>query len=186
MSSHLNNFVRQFNYVPVAPSQEFYGAQFMESREMLINSIQQASIARRNARERSRVKQVNDGFVNLRNHLPEPMVKARLGKVKKNANKKVSKVDTLKMAVEYISHLESILGMNSAKVEEPQTTFLDNNSMDSNMSTSDYGSNCGSPDIFHYSRNNYNNNFKQCRYEPQSYNSEDDDILDYISQWQQV
>lgn len=181
MSSHLNNFVHQFNYVPVAPSQDFYGALFMESRDFLINSIQQASIARRNARERNRVKQVNDGFVNLRNHLPEPMVKARLGKVKKNANKKVSKVDTLKMAVEYISHLESILGLSSEPVEQPQTTFLDNNSNDSNMSTSDYGSNCGSPDIFHCGGEVYN----QSQYQPQHYSSEDDDILDYISQWQQ-
>lgn len=155
----------------------------MQNRDMLINSIQEASITRRNARERNRVKQVNDGFVNLRNHLPEPMVKARLGKVKKNANKKVSKVDTLKMAVEYISHLESILAESSEIVEQPQTTFLDNNSMDSNMSTSDYGSHCGSPDVFQF---NSGNNYKQCQYQPQNYSSEEDDILDYISQWQQV
>lgn len=158
----------------------------MESRDLLINSIQQASIARRNARERNRVKQVNDGFVNLRNHLPQEMVKARLGKVKKNANKKVSKVDTLKMAVEYISHLEDILGLNSSQNMDnsfvksephPQTTFIDHNSMDSSLSTSDYGSNCGSPDI--YNSHNYHQS-----YQPQNYSSEDDDILDYISQWQ--
>ncbi|KAL5278620.1 ASCL1 family protein [Megaselia abdita] len=184
MSSYLNNFVHSFNYIPIAPNQEFYGAQFMENRDMLINSIQQASIARRNARERNRVKQVNDGFVNLRNHLPEPMVKARLGKVKKNANKKVSKVDTLKMAVEYISHLESVLGLNCNQEEPQQTTFLDNHSMDSNMSTSDYGSNCGSPDIFE--SNIHYNNYKNCQFQTKSYSSEDDDILDYISQWQQV
>ncbi|XP_064097297.1 achaete-scute complex protein T4-like [Macrobrachium nipponense] len=56
------------------------------------------AVARRNARERNRVKQVNNGFATLRQHIP--------GAAKA---KKISKVETLKQAVEYIRSLQELL-----------------------------------------------------------------------------
>lgn len=56
---------------------------------------QPATVLKRNARERNRVKQVNHGFTALRNHIPGA---AR--------NKKLSKVDTLRKAIEYIQSLQ--------------------------------------------------------------------------------
>lgn len=59
-----------------------------------------AVVARRNARERKRVKLVNDGFMRLRKHVPtDPK------------NKKLSKVKTLRSAIEYIRHLQHVLAM---------------------------------------------------------------------------
>ena len=57
-----------------------------------------AKVARRNARERNRVKQVNCGFEMLRSHIPSA-AKA----------KKMSKVDTLRHAVEYIQTMQKML-----------------------------------------------------------------------------
>jgi Helix-loop-helix DNA-binding domain len=62
---------------------------------------QPVSVARRNARERNRVKQVNNGFGNLRQHIP---FTAR--------NKKMSKVETLRCAVDYIRSLQILLDEN--------------------------------------------------------------------------
>lgn len=59
---------------------------------------QPAAVARRNERERNRVKMVNLGFETLREHVPN-------GK----KNKKMSKVDTLRAAVEYIKQLQTVL-----------------------------------------------------------------------------
>lgn len=69
---------------------------------------QTASVVRRNARERNRVKQVNNGFANLRQHIP-PKVITQLTNGGRGANKKLSKVDTLKLAVEYIRSLQKLL-----------------------------------------------------------------------------
>ena len=60
---------------------------------------QPAKVARRNARERNRVKQVNCGFEMLRTHIPSAA-----------KHKKMSKVDTLRHAVEYIQNLQTMLG----------------------------------------------------------------------------
>lgn len=92
-----------------------------------------ASVARRNARERNRVKQVNTGFAVLRQHIPvlcgsvivygglpnSPEMSSSSscssssvssppasGRCKKN---KMSKVETLRCAVEYIRNLEKLL-----------------------------------------------------------------------------
>ncbi|KAH8362158.1 hypothetical protein KR084_006592 [Drosophila pseudotakahashii] len=66
------------------------------------------SVARRNARERNRVKQVNNGFVNLRQHLPQTVINS-LSNGGRGASKKLSKVDTLRIAVEYIRGLQDML-----------------------------------------------------------------------------
>ncbi|MEE6482605.1 hypothetical protein FKM82_013292 [Ascaphus truei] len=54
---------------------------------------------RRNERERNRVKLVNLGFAKLRQHVPQAQ----------GPNKKMSKVETLRSAVEYIRALQSLL-----------------------------------------------------------------------------
>ncbi|GBM27580.1 hypothetical protein AVEN_97093-1 [Araneus ventricosus] len=65
---------------------------------------QNTAVSRRNARERKRVRLVNLGFSTLRERVP-PGAK----------NKKLSKVETLRAAIEYIGQLQSMLGMT-----EPQ------------------------------------------------------------------
>ncbi|XP_040826899.1 achaete-scute homolog 2 [Ochotona curzoniae] len=63
----------------------------------------EAAVARRNERERNRVKLVNLGFQALRQHVP-------LG----GAGKKLSKVETLRSAVEYIRALQRLLAEHDA------------------------------------------------------------------------
>nr|XP_044997877.1 achaete-scute homolog 2 [Jaculus jaculus]XP_044997878.1 achaete-scute homolog 2 [Jaculus jaculus] len=62
-----------------------------------------AAVARRNERERNRVKLVNLGFQALRQHVPHG-----------GASKKLSKVETLRSAVEYIRALQSLLAEHDA------------------------------------------------------------------------
>ncbi|XP_072045458.1 achaete-scute homolog 1a-like [Amphiura filiformis] len=61
------------------------------------------AVARRNERERNRVKLVNSGFSSLRQQLPNGV-----------NNKKMSKVETLRSAVEYIRQLQTLLDENDA------------------------------------------------------------------------
>lgn len=70
-----------------------------------------ASILRRNERERNRVKLVSDGFAALRKHIPTTP-----------ANKKLSKVETLRTAIEYIKHLQRVL--NESNRLERETRLL--------------------------------------------------------------
>ncbi|XP_067950339.1 achaete-scute complex protein T3-like [Watersipora subatra] len=60
------------------------------------------SITRRNTRERNRVRAVNQGFVTLANHVPSHL-----------RSKKMSKVDTLKAAIDYIHRLKEALESNN-------------------------------------------------------------------------
>lgn len=62
-----------------------------------------AAVARRNERERNRVKLVNQGFQTLRQHVPNGA-----------ASKKMSKVETLRSAVEYIRALQQLLDEHDA------------------------------------------------------------------------
>ncbi|NWU88879.1 ASCL3 protein, partial [Upupa epops] len=57
-----------------------------------------AFVRKRNERERQRVKCVNEGYAKLRHHLPEEYLEKRL-----------SKVETLRAAIKYISYLQSVL-----------------------------------------------------------------------------
>lgn len=86
--------------------------------EDLARSPTPLAVARRNARERNRVRQVNDGFAALRRHIPEE-VAAEFENANSNRgpNKKLSKVETLRMAVEYIRNLESLLNIGHADKE---------------------------------------------------------------------
>ncbi|XP_030058316.1 achaete-scute homolog 1b-like [Microcaecilia unicolor] len=62
-----------------------------------------AAVARRNERERNRVKLVNMGFQTLRQHVPNGAT-----------SKKLSKVETLRSAVEYIRALQQLLDQHDA------------------------------------------------------------------------
>ncbi|XP_004521093.1 achaete-scute complex protein T8 [Ceratitis capitata] len=71
------------------------------------------AVARRNARERNRVKQVNNGFAALRERIPEEVAEAFEAQGNgRGTVKKLSKVETLRMAVEYIRNLEHLLGFD--------------------------------------------------------------------------
>ncbi|EFA02710.2 Achaete-scute complex protein T3-like Protein [Tribolium castaneum] len=73
---------------------------------------QPASVARRNARERNRVKQVNNGFATLRQHIPASVAAAFAPQgpsTGRGASKKLSKVETLRLAVEYIRSLKQMI-----------------------------------------------------------------------------
>lgn len=68
------------------------------------------SVARRNARERNRVKQVNNGFSALRDRIPDEVAEIfESHGTGRGSVKKLSKVETLRMAVEYIRSLEQCL-----------------------------------------------------------------------------
>lgn len=76
------------------------------------------AVARRNARERNRVRQVNDGFAALRRHIPDEVAAAfENANSNRGPNKKLSKVETLRMAVEYIRNLESLLNIGHTDKE---------------------------------------------------------------------
>ncbi|XP_045480396.1 achaete-scute complex protein T8-like [Harmonia axyridis] len=80
------------------------------------------AVARRNARERNRVKQVNNGFANLRERIPN-FIAASYESGRGN-NKKLSKVETLRMAVEYIRSLEDLLALDDHEVESlPKASY---------------------------------------------------------------
>ncbi|XP_068004713.1 achaete-scute homolog 2 [Melanerpes formicivorus] len=67
-----------------------------------------AAVARRNERERNRVRLVNMGFAALRQHVPHGA-----------ASKKMSKVETLRSAVEYIRALQRLLDEHDAAAAFP-------------------------------------------------------------------
>lgn len=60
-------------------------------------------VRRRNERERARVRSVNEGFERLRAHLPFEV---------ESKHRRLSKVETLQCAIQYIQHLKSILDEN--------------------------------------------------------------------------
>lgn len=80
-------------------------------------AFEPAFIRRRNERERQRVRCVNDGYARLRDHLPM-----------KEADKRLSKVETLRSAIDYIKHLEDIL-----KSENRNTAELSKEAQTSNV-----------------------------------------------------
>ncbi|KAG7265517.1 hypothetical protein CRUP_006661 [Coryphaenoides rupestris] len=70
------------------------------------------AVARRNERERNRVKQVNAGFQTLRQHVPSGS--GGSGGCSGGASRKMSKVETLRSAVEYIRALQQLLDEHDA------------------------------------------------------------------------
>lgn len=82
-----------------------------------------SAVSRRNARERKRVRMVNLGFSTLRERVP-PGTK----------NKKLSKVETLRAAIEYIRQLQQILGIPE---QNDQSIMFDENDCSSVASSED-------------------------------------------------
>lgn len=64
-------------------------------------SFEPAFIRKRNERERHRVRCVNEGYARLREHLPQEL-----------EDKRLSKVETLRAAIDYIKHLQGLLDFN--------------------------------------------------------------------------
>ncbi|KAE9551452.1 hypothetical protein FO519_005325 [Halicephalobus sp. NKZ332] len=78
-------------------------------------------VNRRNARERKRVEQINNGYRDLAHRLSLwPPLK----------NKKISKVETLKCAVQYIRHLQELLQYGESSIDFEELD-LDHGSPDS-------------------------------------------------------
>lgn len=95
---------------PISPKPELLRCKRRTDGKGLHNLLPKplpAAVARRNERERNRVRMVNLGFETLREHVPE-------GK----KNKKLSKVDTLKGAVEYIRQLQQLLQYTDKSTSE--------------------------------------------------------------------
>nr|SPI33863.1 ASH [Cylindrostethus palmaris] len=142
--------------------------------------MQPASVARRNARERNRVKQVNNGFATLRSHIPVS-VAAALGAstaaTGRGASKKLSKVETLRLAVEYIRSLQDLLQDSSPPKENyyKESAAL---SPVSTMSPPSSEASASPPPL------TYHPYPPAQKYEPMS--PEDEELLDVISWWQQA
>nr|QNN94674.1 achaete-scute A2 transcription factor [Malacoceros fuliginosus] len=98
---------QQLNSPPQDPSSALWNKQqqaacnLMDASAVYMQhfSTHATTVARRNERERNRVRHINSTFENLRQHLPNGQKK-----------KKLSKVDTLRTAIKYIHHLQGILG----------------------------------------------------------------------------
>ncbi len=74
-------------------------------------AFEPAFIRKRNERERERVKCVNDGYARLREHIPL-----------ENKEKRISKVETLRSAIRYIKHLQTLLdSLDSQNSTETET-----------------------------------------------------------------
>lgn len=156
---------------------------------------QPASVQRRNARERNRVKQVNNGFANLRQHIPSDVITA-LTNGGRGASKKLSKVDTLKLAVEYIRRLQDLLDENENDTSSTSTHSHNSSSYfaaspmqhsipptcseASASPTPSYTSEVSSGNAYVQAQPPY----KYEVYESYS-NPEDEELLDCIQWWQQ-
>uniref|UniRef100_A0A8D0CCP5 Achaete-scute family bHLH transcription factor 4 n=1 Tax=Salvator merianae TaxID=96440 RepID=A0A8D0CCP5_SALMN len=82
-----NGYSGRFSYVPFSGYVGVYDYSF-----------EPAFIRKRNERERQRVRCVNEGYARLRDHLPKEL-----------ADKRLSKVETLRAAISYIKHLQNVL-----------------------------------------------------------------------------
>ncbi|XP_061177322.1 achaete-scute homolog 1b-like [Saccostrea echinata] len=92
-------------------------ATFYHCKKDLLDSKRQKPVAmsRRNARERRRVKMINNGYETLRHHVPAGV-----------DNKKLSKVETLRSAVDYIKYLQNLLqSENSVQSSSAEATMTE-------------------------------------------------------------
>lgn len=166
---------------------------------------QPASVARRNARERNRVKQVNNGFATLRSHIPQSVAQTLSPQPSssRGASKKLSKVETLRLAVEYIRSLQQMLDENEGDVGEHQDNFYGSPDANQLYQTAAYSvllptPSCSeasaSPTPSHSSEGSFSataaytnalyhhaENYEN--YDPKS--PEDEELLDAIFSWQQ-
>lgn len=99
------------NVMKIVNSDSISAGKVMKSK----GSTLPLAVARRNARERNRVKQVNNGFAALRERIPDEVAECFESSHgnRRDATKKLSKVETLRMAVEYIRSLEKVLEIDN-------------------------------------------------------------------------
>lgn len=190
--------------VPIAPAPEkkYLSLDLQTDEKRRYNNksnpyvgAQAASIARRNARERNRVKQVNDGFNALRKRLPAAVVAALSGGSRRGSGKKLSKVDTLRMVVEYIKYLQGMIDESDAALGitrdntqmevsyEDEGVFGGRSSPYSESVPSPAGSECSSGVSSAYSNQGFYNN---CQVRGKQMSPVDEDeLLDAISWWQE-
>ncbi|RUS76736.1 hypothetical protein EGW08_015492 [Elysia chlorotica] len=88
---------------------------FNEGTSVLELSLEApVAVAKRNERERNRVKLINMTFQKLRQHLP------LMGVGSKGKSRKLSKVQTLRSAIDYIRELQQQVHKNQQQQERPQ------------------------------------------------------------------
>ncbi|XP_014229965.1 achaete-scute complex protein T3-like [Trichogramma pretiosum] len=123
-SSSCNDSVKD-NRMSSAQKRKLYGSTLPQ---------QQSSVARRNARERNRVKQVNNGFATLRQHIPDALATFYASSANPGGNnadgngsgsssasgsksnsKKLSKVEILRIALKYIEGMKSMIDEHDAE-----------------------------------------------------------------------
>ncbi|XP_048405341.1 achaete-scute homolog 4-like [Stegostoma tigrinum] len=92
-------YVRRLSYLPFHSHLGIYDYSF-----------EPAFIRKRNERERQRVRYVNEGYARLREHLPDDF-----------ADKRLSKVETLRAAINYIKHLQELLNPSEIKERRSQS-----------------------------------------------------------------
>lgn len=91
------SYVRRTSPSVVAPSTATYAA----SLALAAVTCSKTFVPRRNEGERARVRPVNEGFERIRAHLPYES--------ESNKQRRLSKVETLQYAIQYIQHLQCIL-----------------------------------------------------------------------------
>merc|ERR1739844_247415 len=96
-NTNLQNCVQPDSTADENKSSSKSGGGLLHKHHHSVKKMQTPSVSRRNARERNRVKQVNNGFHTLRPHIP-------------HLKNKTSKVDTLRAAVDYIQALRNLIG----------------------------------------------------------------------------
>jgi len=142
--------------------------------------------ARRNERERNRVKLVNLGFATLRQHVPNGA-----------KNKKMSKVETLRSAVDYINQLQRLLNEGAENVRHNLTgdnteTSSSPTSTTSGGSTGSYlphissGNDMDSSPVSSSTSPSYETtdlSFNSSDHQERCYSTSDDDIISLASKW---
>lgn len=163
------------------------------------HGTQPASVARRNARERNRVKQVNNGFSVLRQRIPQNVI-SEFSNGGRGASKKLSKVDTLRMAVSYIKRLQTELQLETdhdsssdlSTISSQSSSSYDLGSPENNFFLPACSEASSSPTPSYESETSIHNNIyaqhEQYDYGPifnDTHTTEEDLLLDTITMWQQ-
>lgn len=193
-----------YNQQELAYEQPMMEGSMVKSKKAMYASEQPMSVVRRNERERNRVRQVNDGYVTLRDHIPQEVVSA-LSNGGRGASKKLSKVDTLRLAVEYIRRLQDTISeydsdassTQSSVCGSPEPNMFFNYQSGSEYSQYSQSSASPTPSLMsenssdaHYFQQQQQQQPEQPQFNAQMYNctinepSEDEELLDCISYWQ--
>ena len=128
-SSTASNFFRPY----AIPSRIANSNQARQNSSASQESQEPSFLRKRNERERQRVKCVNEGYTRLRNHLPSEL-----------AEKRLSKVETLRAAIKYIEYLQQLLAEdanqeNSKTVCEKMECYPDDNEKENNATKVETG-----------------------------------------------